>query len=564
MESSCQYISFESTGYFSKLVADYLNGSELLKPFYNYPVSIQGIKESIKARQSFNTNRVLLVDELRKQYSGIPFSAKQEQYLQSLLSKDTFTVTTAHQPNIFTGPLYFIYKILHTIKLADELNTQLPEHRFVPFYYMGSEDADLDELGYIILNGQKLIWKTAQTGAVGRMKVDKEFVKLIEAIHGQIGIHPYGKELSDLFKQSYSIGKTVQQATLELVNALFADYGLLILIPDNALLKQSFNNVVEKELTEQFSHKAVEETIRELGKHYKVQTGGREINLFYLIDDKRERIQGVDPKTQKAVDTLQDPRCNLNDSENKSICKGQETRFQVKSIGLEKEWSEEEMFCELKEHPERFSANVILRGVFQETVLPNIVFIGGGGELAYWLELKKVFEAVQVPYPMLLMRNSFLLMHKQQVERFLKLGFSLNDLFKKEDQLLNELVQKESGHQVRLNGELDNFKDFYQHIQTLAGNIDPTLQKHAEALQTKAFKQLLELEKKMLRAEKRKYETQQRQIVKLKQELFPSGSLQERTENFALEYAVEGKQWLQLVYDASPGLEQQFTIITSD
>ncbi|MFX8381803.1 bacillithiol biosynthesis BshC, partial [Acinetobacter baumannii] len=78
--------------------------------------------------------------------------------------------------NIFTGPLYFIYKILHTVKLAEELKTAVPENNFVPVYYMGSEDADLDELGFINLNGEKLIWNTKQTGAVGRMRVDKAFI----------------------------------------------------------------------------------------------------------------------------------------------------------------------------------------------------------------------------------------------------------------------------------------------------------------------------------------------------------------------------------------------------
>jgi uncharacterized protein YllA (UPF0747 family) len=70
------------------------------------------------------------------------------------MSEDTFTITTAHQNNIFTGPLYFIYKILHAIKLADHLNTIIPEHKFVPLFYIGSEDADLEELNHISVDGK--------------------------------------------------------------------------------------------------------------------------------------------------------------------------------------------------------------------------------------------------------------------------------------------------------------------------------------------------------------------------------------------------------------------------
>src|SRR6478609_940141 len=372
MDQTANYLPYESTGYFSKIVSDYLSQSPLLQPFYKHTPDLKGIQSSIAARQSFNTPRNLLVDVLGEQYSGVPVSEKVKQNIASLADQNTFTITTAHQPNIFTGPLYFIYKILHAVKLADELTTQLPQYKFVPVYYMGSEDADLDELGFINVGGQKLVWETKQTGAVGRMKVDKALLKIIHAIHGQAGVLPFGNELTDLFTQCYTEGKLIQQATLELVNALFGEYGLIVLVPDNAKLKTAFHSVVEKELMEGFSHKIVADTIEQLGKNYKVQAGGREINLFYLIDDKRERIETAGEK------------------------------YEVRTIGLS--FSKEEILKELKDHPERFSANVILRGAFQETVLPNIAFIGGGGELAYWIELKNVFAAVGIPYPVLLLR----------------------------------------------------------------------------------------------------------------------------------------------------------------
>ncbi len=532
MYCTTNFLSYQRTGYFSTIATDYLQQHKKLQPFYNYEVSIEGIKRSIESRKSFSTNRNLLVDELRKQYGNISLSPKQEQHLQSLLSEKTFTITTAHQPNIFTGPLFFIYKIFHAIKLADELSNELTDYKFVPVYYMGSEDADLDELGFINLDSNKINWNTKQTGAVGRMKVDKAFIKLIDLIHGQIVVHPHGKELTDLFKQVYTEGKTIQQATLELVNHLFADFGLLILIPDNAALKKSFQSIIEKELIEKFSHKAVEQTISELSKHYKVQTGGRELNLFYLIDEKRERIEVRDKK------------------------------YEVQS--LKKLWGKEEILAELNNHPERFSANVILRGVFQETVLPNIAFIGGGGELAYWLELKKVFEAVNVPYPMLILRNSFLWINKKQCERLNKLGFTTNDSFKNQDELLNELVLKNSSKQLSIANEVEQINAVYKQLQIVSGDIDVTLSEHTKALHTKVLKQLKALEKKILRAEKRNFETQQRQINKLKQELFPSNSLQERQENFSLLYSQFGKEWMQVIYNSSQGLVQQFGVIISD
>lgn len=530
MENNHLHLSYQQTGYFSKLVADYVSGNEQLQNFYKHSINIDGIKAAITARQAFKTNRELLVDALTNQYQNIALTDKQIVNLEALKSDTTFTITTAHQPNIFTGPLYFIYKIIHAIKLADELQKELPKYNFVPVYYMGSEDADLDELGYINLGGEKLVWNTKQTGAVGRMLVDKALLQIITSIQGQIGIHPFGNDLIAIFNQCYTLGKTIQQATLELVNTLFADYGLLVVVPDNAALKASFNNVVTKEITEQFSHKAVAETIAQLSQHYKVQAGGRELNLFYLINDKRERIE---------FDSL---------------------KFRVQSLGLE--FSEDEILKELQNHPERFSANVILRGVFQETILPNIAFIGGGGELAYWLELQKVFEAANVPYPMLILRNSLLFVTDEQVLRIEKLDFAVEDFFKESFDLINTLVRKNSGKQLDITTQIETIKTLYQHIRLKAVNVDRTLMNHTEALQTKALKPLYELEKKMLRAEKKRYEAQQRQIEKLKTELFPNNSLQERVDNFSYFFAKYGKDWLQTIYNQSLTLEQQFTVVT--
>lgn len=530
MEANCTYLSYKQTGYFSTLVVDYINEDHKLKPFYKHPVNIDGIQQSINARKQFPQQREILVQQLQHQYNNVPVSLKLSENIEQLLQQNTFTVTTAHQPNIFTGPLYFIYKILHTIKLADTLKQQLPEYHFVPVYYMGSEDADLDELGSISINGVTYTWQTKQTGAVGRMKVDNAFISLMGSMHGQLGVLPFGNEMMDLFTKVYTKGKTIQQATLELINSIFGEYGLVTVIPDNPELKKLFHSVIEKELKEQFSYKAVKPTLEVLDQLYKVQAGGRELNLFYLIDDKRERIE-VEGST-----------------------------FKVLSLGLI--FTLEEILNELNQHPERFSANVILRGVFQETILPNIAFIGGGGELAYWLELKNVFDAAQVPYPMLVLRNSFLLADEKLKQKTEAIGLQLQDLFLSEFELMNKVVARQSTSQFSLNGELKKVEDLYNAMGAVAGNVDTTLQNHVTALKVKAIGRLQELEKKMLRAEKRKFETERSQLVKIKTALFPNNNLQERVENLSGIYGRYGKEIIDIFLQHSLSLEQQFAIIT--
>jgi bacillithiol biosynthesis cysteine-adding enzyme BshC len=530
METKCSYISYDKTGYFSKLVIDYLNSAPQLQPFYNFPATLEGLKQSIDQRKNFQ-NRKLLSETLQRQYEGLNVREKVSVNLQLLSDENTFTVTTAHQPNIFTGPLYVVYKVFHAIKLAGDLKQQLPQHNFVPVYFMGSEDADLEELNNITINQRKYVWETRQTGAVGRMKVDKNLMQLMNEMEGQLSVLPYGNELMKIFRDAYKEKSTIQQSTLNLLNALFGEYGLIVLIPDNAAFKKVFQPVLEKELKEQFSYKAVKETAQQLEINYKVQASGREINLFYLIDDKRERIEIENSK------------------------------FKIQNLSLE--FTEEEILSELNEHPGRFSPNVILRGALQETILPNIAFIGGGGELAYWLELKEVFKQTGVPYPVLFLRNSFLIIDERQYQVIQKLGLNEKDIFAEEHELMRKIVSINTNNSYTLNGKIENFESLYNNLEQKAFTIDPTLSNHVLALKTKALKKLTELEKKLLRAEKRRFTEQQQHIQKLKAVLFPGGSLQERVENFSGIYAVQDKHFFEDVESCSATFNQKFALISN-
>jgi bacillithiol biosynthesis cysteine-adding enzyme BshC len=528
METHCSYIPYGDTGYFSKLIIDYLHSAPQLQPFYNLPPTLQSLEQAINQRKNFE-HRQVLVEQLQKQYQGLNILEKVSGNIQALSSENTFTITTAHQPNIFTGPLYVVYKIFHTIKLAEELKLKLPQYNFVPVYFMGSEDADIDELNNITINQRKYVWETKQTGAVGRMQVDKKLVQLMNEIEGQLSVLPFGKDVMQSFRNAYKEKSTIQQSSLELLNDFFGSYGLIVLIADKPGLKKLFQPVIEKELKEQFSYKAVSETTKKLEAHYKVQASGREINLFYLIGDKRERIEVED--------------------------------FKFKVEGLKLEWTQEEILKELSEYPEHFSPNVILRGAYQETILPNIAFIGGGGELAYWLELKEVFKEANVPYPVLVLRNSFLLVDEKQYQVINKLGLKEADIFKDAHSLMKLIVDMNTNSKYALNGELKSFEDLYIILENRSAEIDVTLSHHTEALKTKAIKKLAELEKKLLRAEKRRFGEQQVQIQKIKSILFPGNSLQERVENISGLYALHGRNIFNAVYQHSKGLQQQFAIV---
>lgn len=530
MSFSAEYISYPSTNAFSKITNDYVSDNILLMQFYAHPPTVEGIKKAITQRQKFPTNRKLLVDVLQKQYGNTDFTKKQQQNIQLLSNTNCFTITTAHQPNIFTGHLYFIYKILHAIKLAEYLQGQMPENNFVPVFYMGSEDADLEELNHIYIKGEKYEWKTNQTGAVGRMEVDKALIALIDTIAGQLLTEPYGKKIIDIIRECYIQGITIQQATFMLVNKLFANYGLLVIVPDDADLKRSFIPVIKKELTEKFSYKNVLQTVAALPKEYKVQASGRELNLFYLKEERRDRIEQHD------------------------------SNYTINGTTLK--FTEQQILEELNNHPERFSPNVILRPVFQEMILPNVAFVGGGGEIAYWLELKKVFDAVDVPYPVLVLRNSFLVLTQSEKKLQSKLKLTAQDLFKPEAELIALIVKISSANKLNLDNEGKQIEEFYNNLLATVNAVDVSLQKHTIALKVQALHKINALEKKMLRAEKRKFEAEQRQIRKLKAQLFPNNNLQEREENFMLFYAKWGGNFIETLFENSLPLKQEFCLLT--
>ena len=528
MDCTATSISYRQTGYFTNIINDYIERAPQLEPYYVHPVSMDGIHQAIKERQSFQTNRGLLVEALHEQYNSVNASDAVKANIEKLSDDHTFTLVTAHQPHIFTGHLYFIYKIVHVIKLADELNRTLPGNHFVPVYYMGSEDADLDELGKIYIGGEEIKWATTQQGAVGRMST-KGLDKIIDRLEGELSIYPYGPAIIKLLRECYDPSATIQTATFRLLNKLFGQYGLVVLIPDQARLKSAMHAIFRDDLLQQKPSEIVEHTIESLSAHYKVQATPREINLFYLKDDIRERIVKL----------------------------GEEYRVVGKGI----HFTESQLLEELQQHPERFSPNVILRGLFQETILPNIAFIGGGGETAYWLELKDLFQHYKVPFPVLVLRNSFLFIERKWKERINKLGIDLPQLFKEDRLITNDIVQRDSAVQLQLEAEIGDLATLYDRIQDVAGKVDSTLTKHVTTLQVRASERLYRLEKKMLLAEKRKFSDQQNQVQSLKKNLFPRKGLQERVDNFAPYFARWGDDFIRMIYDHSPLFEQVFTVV---
>ena len=530
MANSFTHVPYSETGFFSHLVNDYLSNSADIKSFYHYPPDITGITQAIDERCKYPINRKTLVATLTKQYTNLTKFSKTEENIQLLLKENTFTVCTAHQPNLLTGYLYFIYKILHAIKLAEELSKAHPGKHFVPVFYMGSEDNDIEELGTFRFRGDKNVWDgNGQSGAVGRMST-KELKPILDGLFKLFG--PPGKNcdmLQDMLAKAYLQHNTIAEATHYLVNELFGRYGLVVLNPDEAALKTGFIPVMQDELLHQTAFPVITNQIEKLAAHYKIQAHPRQINLFYLTDKIRERIE---TKGDKWI-----------------------------AVNTSIQWTKAEILDELKQHPERFSPNVMLRGLYQETILPNVAFIGGGAEVAYWLQLQPLFGHYKVFYPCILLRQSVLWVSNTQSKLRRSLELSIADIFKQEAQLMREYISKHSTDQWQTQGEAIAIEHIFQSLKTKASSLDPTLKSSAEAALAKMKRQLSVLETKMLRAEKKKMQTQLSRITKLKKSLFPDSSLQERVENFSEYYLQYGPSFFDMIKEDIDPLSGKFLVI---
>ncbi len=523
-------ISYQNSRFVTPIIKDYLEQKENVQPLYNRFPSIDNFEAQIieKGLNYNHQNRAILYDTILRQYDNIQASDATLKNIELLKNNSSFTITTGHQLNLFTGPLYFLYKIITALNLCKELKEKYSEKDFVPIYWMATEDHDFDEINYFNFKGKKFVWEREHAGPVGQLSTDglAQFLKIYAADLGQ------GKradELIKLFQDSYLKHDNLTNATRHLANALFGDYGLVILDADDAKLKQQFVPYLKNELVHQIAHTEVTKTIEKLSP-YDIQVNPRAINLFYIAENLRERI------------ILEDGIYTVHNTD---------LRF-----------TEDEILSLLNKSPECFSPNVVLRPLYQEVILPNLCYIGGGGEIAYWLELKSYFEEENITFPILLHRNSALLVSKKQLEKAAKLQVILPDFFLSAEELVNQQIARKSEFNLDFTDLKTVLNAQFASLNTIATKTDSSFEGAVAAQQKKQIKGLENLEKKLRRAEKKKHADWLHRIENLQMELFPNGGLQERYSNFS-EFYLESNNELvsELVSQLNP-FDQNLDIIT--
>lgn len=490
-------IKLTDTGILPALVQDYLLGKESVNSLFKYTPALSSFQQIIADKQKKNTNRQLLVEVLQAQYADIPATAQVQLNIQSLLKTDTFTVTAAHQPCLFMGPLYNIYKIAGAVNLSLQLKKQYPAYHFVPVFWMGSEDHDMDELNNTFVNGKKIQWTEAVSGAIGRVPsiVVAPCVEELKQTAGE-------SEMTSILEKGLAQYSTFGKLTQYFVNELFKEFGLVVLNQDDAKLKSLFTGVIADEIFEQRATDVLKDTLQFLETNYKVQAAPRNINFFYLGDGYRERL----------------------------VYDAESGNYLVNNTSVS--FTAAKLKAEIENHPERFSPNVIYRPLFQELILPNLAFIGGSAELSYWMQLKPLFDYHRMNYPALIMRNSAAVLNASTQNKLQKLNLKAGNFFGDAEELIKKYVKENATVDTSLEQDKQQLEKLFDAVADKAALADVTLKQSAATEKQKALSALSTLEAKMLKAEKRNQEVAVNQIRSVHAYMFPQGSLQERVENF--------------------------------
>jgi bacillithiol synthase len=511
------------------LVSDYLMNHPALREFHSGVPDISSLCEAHAKRKLDAVSRTVLVNALHKQYEGIALSEKTKGNIDKLLLADTSTVTTGHQLCLATGPLYVIYKIASAVALASRLNAEVKSGAVVPVFWFASEDHDVEEINHVWIGKEKHVWNAPLRHPVGTLSTEglrETYTGLCELLQPSA----LREEISAILMASVTDSATYAHAFRRLIHALFGSEGLVIIDASYASLKQLFVPVMTRELREGIAQQVVTSTNEKLvAAGYSTQVNPRSVNLFTLSSKERLRLD----RNEEGM---------------------------ITEVGGIRSGTAEEWVKHCEQSPESFSPNVLLRPVYQETILPNIAMIGGPGEIAYWLQLSELFRSLDVPFPALVLRDSFLLLQPKHRQRFDKLGLTVPDILKSRIELEKHFADLAGMTDVEAEKEV--IRQLFESLSKKAAAIDPTLEAAALAEGQRQQEALNGFSKRMTKAAKAKESQRIEQMHKLFDELLPDDGPQERHDNY-FDHAAKAGRWFhrELIAACDP-LDTRMKVIT--
>lgn len=497
--------------WFDKLVIDYINQIPDISHLFNYPPDKKGFQKIISDIQSYFYDRNTLSNILLEQAKTVSNTSKTSfENIELLKQNKSFTITTGHQLCLFTGPVYFIYKIAAVIQLSHQLKQLFPEYNFIPVFWMATEDHDAEEINHFYFNDKKMVWNISTDGTpVGNIKTNG----LIHLFNEMQESNLFSEEVLNLFHSAYISHSNIADATWYIVNYLFGEHGIVIIDASHKDLKKIFSENFFNDIFENSLFYQSQKTIQFLKEqHYNIQAYPLLINTFFIHQNKRYLIQ----------------------KENEL--------FKLKATNHV--FSNEELKNQLNEYPEKFSPNVLLRPVYQQKILPNITYIGGSSEIAYWLTLKEFFNSQKILYPILIQRPSLFLIPEYIHKKINKLNIKPENILNHDIHQTTYQVLKTLQLSIHLDKQKNDLKKIYEEVLLQTQNIDKPLIPFVNAELTKSLKSIETIEQKLNRSIKQKNEIINQQLNDIYNTLFLQNTMQDRIWNITYAAKIMGNNSL--------------------
>lgn len=509
------WVSHRSLSFGSKLYYDYLRAAPALRPFYRHPyqpgLDWQPVFDEVKVCCESHRHKMADIVRQANSYIGNTHPAV-EKNIGLLAQPNTFCVITGQQTGVFLGPLYTIHKALTAVALSRQLQERYPHYRVIPVFWCSADDHDFPEISRTAfisqdnqLIEQQYLTDDFELKPIYKLPAPENLPDLISELLTQTGNRPYLADIGDLLNSTLQDSTSVSRWVSRVMAQLFGRFGV-ILIPSNLPpLRQMMQPLFAREIdSPAFSTSLVNAAGQQLidaGYHGQIDRHERAVNIFYHQNQRRYRL------------IWQDDYFELDQ--------------------LNQKWAYPDLQKVIAEHPERFSPGVVLRPIIQDYLFPTVAYVAGPGEIAYFAQLKPVYEACDIPMPVVFPRSSLTIV-EPKVQRLLdKLNIEFTDVFHKPDWLVQRVMNdsfsdafetKVEHTRLSIRAELDELlieiqqlhSDTVQFAEQSFGKIDYTIR---------------QVRDKVFQAHKKQQKVVRSQLDTILTHIVPNGKPQERVLN---------------------------------
>lgn len=524
------FINFSDIPGHQNLFLDYLYEFENVEKYFRYNFRDTNSFSSLfqKISESERADKKSVVNAINQFYSAYKPSKKTKVNIELLGKDKTVAVVTGQQLGILGGPLYTFYKTITAIKLASSLKEKYDDYNFVPVFWLEGDDHDFEEVTELNLINQKnelqkFIYNDNKPedfnrGNIGRLAFNEGIENFIQEVKSELRETEFSKNVFELFEDSYKSGNTFKKAFSNLIFNLFDEEGLIIFDPQQNEIKNLLKPIFKKELSNFEVHaNEVVKISADLEEVYHSQVKVKPINLFYSDNNGRYSIEPEDDLFR---------------------LKGKRQKFTLI-----------ELLDEIENYPDKFSANVLLRPITQDYLLPTGFYVAGPSEISYFAQVMPLYNKFGISEPVIYPRSSVTILEKNIKGVLEKYELNIEDIFVEEKLLNNRVLNQVADIRIDdlLNEDEHQIAKAMDNIKEKLFGIDPTLKDLSDKTYQKIKQGLDTLKSKAENAQERKHDVALRQIKKASISLYPNNNLQERELNwlyFANKYGMDIIKWI--------------------